>query len=102
MTQYRDLPKLLPDPLKRVQHKLVMAKLILAIQSLEERPFTVHDIVPLVGIGNRWLISRYLSFLCREGYLSLYGKTNSNKLSIYSRKERIFSIFNGEGKANVT
>ena len=96
MTQYRDLPKLLPEPLKRVQHRLVMAKLILTIQSLDEKPFTVHDLAPLVGIGNRHLISRYLSFLCKEGYLSFLGKINYNKLSVYSRKEEIFTIFDKE------
>jgi len=93
MTQYRDLPNLLPDPLKRVQHRLVMAKLVLAIQSLSNDTFTIHDLIPLVRIGNRRLLSKYLLYLYREGYLSLAGKANYRRLSVYSRREKIFTVF---------
>jgi len=70
-----------------------MAKLVLAIQSLSNDTFTIHDLIPLVRIGNRRLLSKYLLYLYREGYLSLVGKANYRRLSVYSREEKIFTVF---------
>jgi len=92
MTLYRDLPRYLPDPLSKSERRLVLARMIQAIQQLETDIFSVHDLItsPLLrNLAKKQTVSKYLGILSKYGYIEfLYRK----RASFYRRKEKIFSI----------
>jgi len=94
MTTFRDLPTLLPDDLQKVERRIVMARIIQAIQQLESDMFSAHDLINtpvLKKLTKVMVVAHYLSLLHRLGYVEFLFK-HSRGPSFYRRKPKIFKI----------
>jgi len=94
MTTFRELPTFLPEDLQKVERRIVIARMIQAIQHLDREVFSAHDLINtpfLKKLTKVMVVAHYLSLLHRLGYVEFLFK-HSRGPSFYRRKPKIFKI----------
>jgi len=94
MTTFRELPTFLPEDLQKVERRIVVARMIQAIQHLDSEVFSAHDLINtpfLKKLTKVMVVARYLSLLCKMGYVELLFKQHKGP-SFYRRSPKILKI----------
>ena len=94
MTTFRELPTFLPKDLQRVERRIVVARMIQAIQHLDRDVFSAHDLIDtpfLKKLTKVTVVASYLGLLRRLGYVEFLFK-ESRGPSFYKRKPEILKI----------
>jgi len=94
MTTFRELPTFLPKDLQRVERRIVVARMIQAIQNLDSEVFSAHDLINtpfLKKLTKVMVVAQYLVLLRKLGYVEFLFK-ESRGPSFYRRSPKILKI----------